>query len=80
MILRRFICTAALVLASSGLAAVAYAAPNENAIKFCEDAYKNGWVLTNEQVAQCVSAGFNKFTEPVTVTNPGGNQPPGQQL
>lgn len=57
----------------------AFAAPNQSAIKFCEDAYKNGWTLTNEQVAQCESAGVNKFTQPVAATNPGGNQPPGQQ-
>ena len=73
-------------LAVSGVAAAlisipgaAFAAPNQNAVKFCEDAYKNGWTLTNEQVAQCTSAGVNKHTEPVVVTNPGGQLPPGQQ-
>jgi hypothetical protein len=73
-------------LAVSGIAAaflsvpgLAFAAPDANAVKFCQDAYKNGWTLTNEQVAQCESAGVNKFTEPVVVTNPGGNTPPGQQ-
>jgi hypothetical protein len=77
--MRKFICTAALSLALTGIGTAAYAAPDASAIKSCEEAYKNGWVLTNEQVAQCVSAGFNKFTEPVVVTNPGGQVPPGQQ-
>lgn len=73
-------------LAISGIAAAflaipgaAFAAPNQSAIKFCEEAYKNGWTLTNEQVAQCQSASNNKHEEPVVVANPGGNLPPGQQ-
>lgn len=60
-------------------AGFASAAPNDSAIKFCQEAYKNGWTLTNEQVAQCQSASNNKHEEPVVVTNPGGNVPPGQQ-
>ena len=58
---------------------VASAVPNEAAIKFCDEAFKNGWVLTREQVAQCRSASDNKHEVPDVVTNPGGNVPPGQQ-
>ena len=75
----RYLAIGSIAAAIIGISGLASAAPNANAIKFCEDAYKNGWTLTNEQVAQCESAGFNKFTEPVVVTNPGGNTPPGQQ-
>jgi hypothetical protein len=60
-------------------AAPAMAAPNDAAIKECETAYKNGWTLTEEQVAQCRALGAQSYSQPVTVTNPGGNLPPGQQ-
>jgi len=65
-----------LILSSASLAS---AAPNDAAIKECETAYKNGWTLTQEQVAQCRAIGAQSYQEPVVVTNPGGQLPPGQQ-
>jgi hypothetical protein len=75
----RIFAVSAVVSAFLAIPGAAMAAPNQSAIKFCEDAYKNGWTLTNEQVAQCQSASNNKHEEPVAVTNPGGQLPPGQQ-
>ena len=70
------IATGAILASSAG---AAYAAPNSNAIKECETAYKNGWTLTEAQVAQCRAAGAQSYSEPIVVANPGGNLPPGQQ-
>jgi hypothetical protein len=67
------------VIFAAASVGVAAAAPNANAIKECETAYKNGWTLTEEQVAQCQAIGAQSYSEPVTATNPGGNLPPGQQ-
>lgn len=64
---------------SAASVGAASAAPNDQAIKECETAYKNGWTLTEEQVAQCRAVGAQSYSEPVTVTNPGGHTPPGQQ-
>ena len=66
-------------LLGAGFGGLASAAPNANALKECETAYKNGWTLTEEQVAQCQALGAQSYSEPVQVANPGGNLPPGQQ-
>jgi hypothetical protein len=67
------------LLVAGTITGTAAAAPNAMSLKDCETAYKNGWTLTETQVAQCRAVGAQSYSEPVTVTNPGGNLPPGQQ-
>ena len=42
------------------------------------DSPHNNWTSTNTQTSSCNSASDNK-SSPVSATNPGGNQPAGQQ-
>jgi hypothetical protein len=71
----------AVVLAASALGIAAFApAANGASTKTCTESgtpHKN-FTTTNTQTSACNSASDNK-SSPLTATNAGGNNPPGQQ-